>query len=58
MIMELKSSPKIFENYKCDYPQNTIKRYDEICRFLKEEIAARLPTGKTFFGFLKTYFIY
>ncbi len=45
--MKLKSSPKIFENYKCDYPENTIKniekgfeklglklRYEEIeCRF-------------------------
>lgn len=24
--MELKSSPKIFDNYKCDYPENTIKQ--------------------------------
>lgn len=27
--MKLKSSPKIFDNYKCDYPQNTIKRVNE-----------------------------
>ena len=27
--MELKSSIKIFENYKCDYPENTIKRVEE-----------------------------
>jgi len=24
--MELKSSPKIFGNYKCDYPENTVKK--------------------------------
>jgi len=27
--MELKSSLKIFNNYKCDYPENTIKRIQE-----------------------------
>ncbi|MDD5146038.1 MAG: hypothetical protein PHF44_04320, partial [Candidatus Pacebacteria bacterium] len=27
--MKLKKSPKIFNNYKCDYPQNTIKRIED-----------------------------
>lgn len=27
--MELKPSPKIFENYKCDYPENTVKRIEK-----------------------------
>jgi len=26
--MKLRESPKIFENYKCDYPENTIKRIE------------------------------
>ena len=27
--MKLKPSPKIYQNYKCDYPENTIKRIDD-----------------------------
>lgn len=27
--MRLKSSPKIFENYKCDYPENTVRKIEE-----------------------------
>jgi hypothetical protein len=27
--MELKCSPKIFHNYKCDSPENTIKRVED-----------------------------
>jgi len=36
--MELKNSPKIFENYKCDYPENTIKKIEEGFKSLGLEI--------------------
>lgn len=29
LFMNLKNSPKIFENYKCDYPENTVKRIEQ-----------------------------
>jgi len=36
--MKLNSSPKIFENYKCDYPNNTIKKIEEGFKKLGLEI--------------------
>ena len=39
--MQLKNSPKIFQNYKCDYPQNTIKRIEDGFKKLNIEISYR-----------------
>jgi len=36
--MDLKSSPKIFDNYKCEYPENTIKKIENSL----EEIGLKL----------------
>lgn len=55
--MQLKSSPKIYNNYKCDFPENTIKKIEESFKKLDlnldyREIEVSSGGFSTYSGFL------